>query len=118
MIINKGNGLIYEYVTRNNRWTRPSSGFIETFVNRFISEDIGQNYMFVVTYTENSVVCDATICVYRPDVVLGKMIPLGCVSALNAKLSDLIASCPIPEPSPIPGAHYYVPGYYEQNYYV
>ena len=118
MVINKGNGLIYEYVTRNNRWIRPSSEFIEHFVNKFIAQDIGQNYMFTITYTENALTCDATICVYRPDVTLGVMIPLGCGSVLNTKLSDYVGVCPAIEPTPIEQEHYYVDGYYVPNYYV
>ena len=73
------NGLTYEYVTTLNRWIYPGSAFVERLVSKFIAQDIGQLYKFVVTYEETLLACDAKICVFQAGV--SKLIPFGCVQA-------------------------------------
>ncbi len=123
MIIDRG-GLKYERITYNNRWIYPTNSFIDNVISKFISADSTQEYKFVITYFETIATCDATICVYKPDPRIGKLIPLGCASA-HSTLQHVLDSAVIcieddGEGGVLPPQQngYYVLGYYNPGYYV
>lgn len=118
MIIDKGDGLVYEYVTRNNKWIHPQSEKVEHLLSKFIAADTERRYKFVVTFIETPNKCDATICVYKPIKVLGKLIHMGCSSATGT-LADVLARACKGEPGNgfLPNMDYYVLGYYNEDYY-
>lgn len=87
-MIKEKNGIRYEYITYNNRWSLPWQFYVDNLISAFIAQDIGQEFMFVVTYQCTHITADAQICVYLAG--LKKMIPFGCVMASQrTKLSDL-----------------------------
>lgn len=118
MIIDNGEGLVYEYVTRNNKWVHPRSEIVESILNKFIAADTERRYKFVVTFTETPLTCDAVVCVYKPIKVLGKLIPLGCVSATGSLRLLIENACKgIPGNGFLPNQEYYDLGYYDEDYY-
>ena len=119
MIIDNRDGLVYEYVTRNNKWVHPRSEIVESILNKFIAADTERRYKFVVTFNETPLTCDAIVCVYKPIKVLGKLIPMGCGSATNTTLKSIIdnACTGIAGNGFLPNSDYYVLGYYNEDYY-
>jgi len=115
MIIER-NGISYEYVTYNNRWTIHGHGFIDNLISSFIAQDIGQNFRFVITYQEDQINIDAKICVSQMG--LRKFISFGCVMAsAQPQLSSL---CPdereFNELTEVQKRRYFVEGYIVEGY--
>jgi hypothetical protein len=122
MIIDK-DGLKYEYVTFNNKVTTPASEPIMQRVSNFISQDLGLDYKFVVTFAESIKNTQARILVYKPLPQRGILHLLGeaTVTLLSgASLADILCNpFQIPgEPQPSVESIYYVEDYYVEDYYV
>lgn len=116
MIIER-NGISYEYVTYNNRWTIHGHGYIDNLISAFIAQDIGQEFKFEVTYQETPLNINARICVFQAGVD-NKFIPFGCVMA--AAQPKLISMCPdkryYNELTHIQQRRYFAEGYIAEDY--
>lgn len=116
MIIER-NGLSYEYVTYNNRWTIHGHAFIDNAISAFVAQDIKQEFKFVVTYQETVLDINAKVCVFQKGKT-DKFISFGCVLVMsNPKLSDLVPDrCEYNELTEIQKRRYFVEGYIVEGY--
>lgn len=112
----KVNGITYQYITYNNRYSQPWQYVADNLISKFIAQDINQEFAFVVTYQCTKTIADARICVYQPG--LKKLIPFGCVMAsAQPKLDSL---CPqeteVNELTDVQKRRYFVKGYIVEGY--
>lgn len=114
------NGMKYEYVRYNNKYSLPWQFYVDNLISYFISQDVNKDYAFVVTYQCTAVVADAIICVFQPG--RNKLIPFGCVKATaKADLFSLRPQCASAEEveqelTPTQVLRYFAEGYVDEGY--